>query len=214
MCMVNTLDGNSDQDMVTWENMSAEKSSVTFTYDMTDIIAANNGYISLNLIPIEVLWTNKDANKGTMQTVGVLEANLGKVPHKICAPIGTVWPSERKNIKATYPDFEAWATDRTTTPEFHNNPVEDILYVGVNNGVPAGLPTTDAYGREIRTVNDGNIYTNYVWEEIKSQSTYSETETELWSSTSGYAYGADGTGANNYLTLYSTTFNTFKMEVG
>lgn len=206
--MVNTLDGHSDKDMVTWENMSAEKPSVTFTYDMTEIIASNNGNISLNLIPIEVMWTNKDANKGTMQTVGVLEANLGKVPHKICAPIGTVWPSERKNIKDTYPDFEAWATDRTTTSEFHNNPVDDNLYIGVNNGVPAGLPTTDAYGREIRTVNDGNIYTNYVWEEVKSQSTYSETETDLWSSVSGYAYNHEGTGADNFLTLFSTTFST------
>ena len=83
------------------------------------------------------------------------------------------------------------------------------MYVGVNNnGIPTGLPTTDAYGREICTVNDGNIYTNYVWEEVKSQSTYSETETDLWSSVSGYAYDHTGTGADNFLTLYSTTFST------
>ena len=201
--MVNTFDDHADKEnMVTWGDMAAEKNPVTFTYDMTSIIT-EKGNISLDYIPIEVLWTNEDANNGTMQSVGVLNANLGDVPHKICAPIGTVWPSERRNIKDTYPNFEAWATDRTAQPTFHENPNEAYLYTGNTTG----LPLKDAYGRDYFTVNDGNIYTNYTWEEVKDQTTYAATETILWSNDAGYAYGADGTGAPSSLTLYSTTFN-------
>ena len=202
--MVNTFDDHADKEnMVTWGDMAAVREPVTFTYDMTSIITAK-GNISLDYIPIEVLWTNDDANYGKMQSVGVLNANLGQVPHKICAPIGTVWPSERRNIKDTYPNFEAWATDRTAQPTFHENPKTEFLYTGNTTG----LPLEDAYGREYFTVNDGNIYTNYTWEEVKDQTTYAATETILWSNDTGYAYDADGNGAPVSLTLYSTTFNS------
>lgn len=201
--MVNTYDENANR-MSTWENMATEKSPVTFTYDMTNIIN-EKGYINLDLIPIKVLWTNDDSNLGTMQTVGVLEANLGDVPHKICTPIGVVWPSERRSMSDTYKYFNDWAMNKASHPEFYNEEKkDDYLYTGNTTG----LPSTDIYGREYFTVSDGNIYTNYTWEEVKSQTTYAETETDLWSSANGYVYGADGTGANNYLTLYSTTFNT------
>ena len=143
--MVNTFDDHADKEnMVTWGDMAAERNPVTFTYDMTSIIN-EKGNISLDYIPIEVLWTNEDANNGTMQSVGVLNANLGQVPHKICAPIGTVWPSERRNIKDTYPNFEAWATDRTAQPTFHENPNEAYLYTGNTTG----LPLKDAKNKEI-----------------------------------------------------------------
>ena len=203
--MVNTYDDHANKEnMATWDNMAATKTPVTFTYDLTTAVAQNDGKVSLNLIPIEVMWTGVSENEKTtpLRTVGILESEVGGVPHKVCAPIGTVWPSERQNVTKAFPNFEGWATKRDPSV-FHNNPNTSLQYTGNTTG----LPLKDSNGRDITTVDDGNIWTNYSVEELKSQQTYIETETVLWSSDAGYTYGANTTGAPNTITLYPTTFS-------
>lgn len=202
--MVNTVDQHADA-MTTWDNMKAEKAPITFTYDMTSIIT-NAGYISLDLIPVEVLWTmgKEDAgsNYGTMQSVGVLNANLGLVPHKISLPIGTVWPSERQSISDTYANFKFWATDRGSYPEFYKEEIDtDRLYTGVTTG----LPLEDSNGRSYYTINDANIWTNYTAEELRSSSSYTVTETVLWEGSNTFTTNDSGGTAD--LTINSTSFN-------
>ncbi len=179
--MVNTVDEHADE-LTYWDDSGVERTPVTFTYDMTSIIA-NAGYISLDLIPVEVMWTMdknvEGSDYGTMKSVGVLNANLGEVPHKICLPIGTVWPSERRSIVETYPMFAIWATNRSQYTDFYDETKDDnrvntdYLYTGVTTG----LPLTDANGNEYYTINDANIYTNYTTDEILSSESYTVTET-------------------------------------
>lgn len=206
--MVNTVDDHADTDnWITWENSSAERDPVTFTYDMTTIVN-QKGTISLNDIPLEVLWTmgssdDPSSGYGTMQSVGVLNANLGQVPHKICLPIGTVWPSERRSMDEAYKYFGMWATNKNSYPEFYKNEGDQVTTAYLYTGKTTGLSLTDANGREYYTTNDGNIWTNYSAEEIRSSSSYSVIETTLWEGSQTYAPEA----SNNNLTIASVTFN-------
>ena len=79
-----------------------------------------------------------------MQAVGELHATPGEVPHKICLPIGTRWPSERVPFITAYPDFDNWSISEAVAPEFYKNVVTDSLYWG--NGCEASLTMTDPYG--------------------------------------------------------------------
>jgi hypothetical protein len=204
--MVNTVDDHADIG-ITWENSSAERDPVTFTYDMTTIVN-QKGTISLNDIPLEVLWTmgssdDPSSGYGTMQSVGVLNANLGQVPHKICLPIGTVWPSERRSMDGAYKYFATWAMDKNSYPEFYKNEGDQVATDSLYTGKTTGLSLTDANGREYYTTNDGSIWTNYSAEEIRSSSSYSVIETTLWEGSQTYAPEA----SNNNLTIASVTFN-------
>lgn len=73
-------------------------------------------------IPIVVLYGN-----GTVQE---LEAGMGKVPRKICVPIGTPWAKERNKLKAAYPDFQDYVNN--STPGIWSNRVGTYLYPSGN----------------------------------------------------------------------------------
>lgn len=198
--MVNTVDDHADTDnWVTWENSSAERDPVTFTYDMTAIFK-QKGAISLNDIPLEVLWTmgssdDPSSGYGTMQSVGVLSANLGQVPHKICLPIGTVWPSERRSMDGAYKYFGMWAQNKNSYPEFYKNEGDQVTTAYLYTGKTTGLSLTDANGRSIET--------NYTSEQVVSSTSTSTVETILWEGSQTYAPES----SNNNLTIASVTFN-------
>lgn len=198
--MVNTVDDHADTDnWVTWENSSAERDPVTFTYDMTAIFN-QKGAISLNDIPLEVLWTmgssdDPSSGYGTMQSVGVLSANLGKVPHKICLPIGTVWPSERRSMDGAYNYFAMWAKNKDSYPEFYKNEGDQVTTAYLYTGKTTGLSLTDANGRSIET--------NYTSEQVVSSTSTSTVETILWEGSQTYTPES----SNNNLTIASVTFN-------
>jgi len=156
--MINTVDSHAGT-LTTWENMKAfpgakEYYDVNITSIITALKDANPDHkITVNDIPISVLWQTNDNpetatldwTNNTMQTVGELHADPGTVPHKICLPIGTKWPSERRSIIEAYPDFASWAqleTDENKT--FYNNRKDDAIYH--ENGWDASLTMTNPYG--------------------------------------------------------------------
>lgn len=152
--LINTVDGYSRL-TTTWDNFYVTPGAKNYHYDITNVInnvmsTAPEGYqITVKDIPIEVLWqTTNDANTatfdGNMQAVGELHATPGEVPHKICLPIGTRWPSERVPFITAYPDFDNWSISEAVAPEFYKNVVTDSLYWG--NGCEASLTMTDPYG--------------------------------------------------------------------
>lgn len=156
--MINTVDSHAGT-LTTWDNMKAfpgakEYYDVNITSIITTLKATNpNHKITVNDIPISVLWQTSDNpetatldwTNNTMQTVGELHADPGTVPHKICLPIGTKWPSERRSIIEAYQDFASWAqkeTDENKT--FYNNRNDDAIYH--ENGWDASLTMTNPYG--------------------------------------------------------------------
>lgn len=193
--MVNTVDGNSTNVTIKWDNSSATKPVKHFTFDMTELITNNNGDISLDLIPIEVMWTTSDTNDpgiGQMKSVGRLGANVGDVPYKFCAPIGTPWASERNPIVDVYSGFADWAKGGSE-PNWGNG--TNLRY----NNCPNGLST------------DSKYVIGYTEEkQISSTSTTTtEIETVLWQGSRAMEYSASGNNGK-----YAMVFNSNDIKVG
>ena len=204
--LINTVDGYSRL-TTTWDNFYVTPGAKNYHYDITNVInnvmsTAPEGYqITVKDIPIEVLWqTTNDANTatfdGNMQAVGELHATPGEVPHKICLPIGTRWPSERVPFITAYPDFDNWSISEAVAPEFYKNVVTDSLYWG--NGCEASLTMTDPYGNPF--ANDDtdkgkeyyiNIGSPEVTETIETSTTFELLQSDiiLYRNDEGFDFG-------------------------
>lgn len=192
--MVNTVDDNSKV-TITWGNSDTTRPVKNITFNMTELIDQNNGNISLDLIPIEVMWTTSDTNDagiGQMKSVGHLGANVGDVPYKFCAPIGTPWASERNSIVEVYSGFADWAKGGSE-PNWGNG--TNLQY----NNCPNGLST------------DSKYVIGYTEEkQISSTSTTTtEIETVLWQGSRAMEYSADGNNGK-----YAMVFNSKDIKVG
>ena len=158
--MINTVDSHAGT-LTKWDNMKAFPGAKTYyDVDITSIITAlkatnPNHKITVNDIPISVLWQTSDNpetatldwENNTMQTVGELHADPGTVPHKICLPIGTKWPSERRSIIEAYPDFASWSSNVTDdNKDFYNHENKDDNAIYHENGWDASLTMTNPYG--------------------------------------------------------------------
>jgi hypothetical protein len=158
--MINTVDSHAGT-LTTWDNMKAfpgakEYYDINITSIITGLQTANpNHEITVNDIPISVLWQTSDNaetatldwENNTMQTVGELHADPGTVPHKICLPIGTKWPSERRSIIEAYPDFASWSQLVTDdNKDFYNHENKDDNAIYHENGWNASITMTNPYG--------------------------------------------------------------------
>ena len=66
-------------------------------------LKGTDNYTRIVEIPIVIQYSNHE--------VLVLDANLGKAPHKICVPVGTPWAKERQKIAEAYKDFEKYVNN-------------------------------------------------------------------------------------------------------
>ncbi len=91
--------------------MANTGNSQEITEKQTFTIAAENGkpkYATIYDIPVVV--ASKEINEYE------LKAEPGKVPSKICVPIGTNWAERNASIASAYPMFKQWVT--TQSPRF------------------------------------------------------------------------------------------------
>lgn len=200
--MINTVDSHAGT-LTTWDNMKAfpgakEYYDINITSIITGLQATNPDHkITVNDIPISVLWQTSDNaetatldwSNNTMQTVGELHADPGTVPHKICLPIGTKWPSERRSIIEAYPDFASWAQLETAeNKDFYNHDNKDDNAIYHDNGWNASLTMTNPYG--VAFANDDsdlekeyyiNIGNPTVTETVETtEFTLQDTDVILW----------------------------------
>lgn len=200
--MINTVDSHAGT-LTTWDNMKAfpgakEYYDINITSIITGLQATNPDHkITVNDIPISVLWQTSDNaetatldwSNNTMQTVGELHADPGTVPHKICLPIGTKWPSERRSIIEAYPDFASWAQLETAeNKDFYNHDNKDDNAIYHDNGWNASLTMTNPYG--VAFANDDsdlekefiiNIGSPTVTETVETtEFTLQDTDDILW----------------------------------
>ena len=221
--MINTVDSHAGQ-LSTWDNMKAFPGEKTYNdVDITSIItalkAANPDHkITVNDIPISVLWQTSDNpelakldwENNTMQTVGELHADPGTVPHKICLPIGTKWPSERRSIIEAYPDFASWAQLVTDdNKDFYNHDNKDDNAIYHENGWNASLTMTNPYGGTFANDDSDlnkefyiNIGNPTVTEEVViTEFTLQDTDVILWPADGNIGNVQFGNNAN-YWTEY------------
>lgn len=83
---------------------TGEKTDATQSFT---ILAANHNYTSINQIPVEVFPNGFADNLNSFP----LEAIVGQVPQKVCAPIGTHWPDEYVKISKAYTSFTTWVRE-------------------------------------------------------------------------------------------------------
>lgn len=206
--MINTVDDNTE-DLTAWEEDYRETfkdlyAPKTFTADITSLIEAlpvdanGNREVGLDIIPIEVTWKAvnnfEDERYGTMQTVGEIKATAGEAPQKICLPLGTVWPSERKSIIGAYPYFGVWARAANAATNFTAEGQEDdYLYMHPANGL---AELEDLYSTEEVTDTDTDTQTTY--------STTTIPDNSGGGSGDGSGSGSGST-TNTQITLWSTS---------
>ena len=72
-----------------------------------DAVNGQHKYSTIEAIPVTV---NPNGEAGNTYN---LEAKVGSVPQKICAPIGTRWPKEYTKISDAYSPFGNWVNNAT-----------------------------------------------------------------------------------------------------
>ena len=178
--IVNTM-GEPSGEKVNIMVTNVTRDAVTVNVDITDLVKAaiekkaasekGNIDISLDIIPIEVLWTN-----GEYRGVSVLQAesenDIRIAPQKLCVDIGTPWVYERIPITSAYRDFAEYAKSRTP-----------LFWEGSTNRNPSLLYASGPAGMTEEANETGNVGTNPFHDEIVVEgntTTTTETETVIW----------------------------------
>lgn len=155
--------------------------AVTVNVDITDLVKAaiekGNTDISLDIIPIEVLWKNGEYRGVSVLQAGSVgsEEDIRIAPQKLCVDIGTPWVYERIPITSAYRDFASYAKDKTP-----------LFWEGSTNRNPSLLYASGPAGLSEETNETGNVGTNPFHDEIVVQGetiTTTEVETEVWTTT-------------------------------
>lgn len=144
--IINTMGAPSQANFTTTVNTETCE-AVTVEVDITSLVAGQTE-IGLDIIPIEVQWTS-----GNKNTVGEISADYGKVPQKLCVPIGTPWIYERIPITSAYKSFDSYA--RTKSPLFWDGTKDESLLYPSN---PVGMTA--------ETGLTGNVNTNPYYDKV------------------------------------------------
>ena len=137
---------------------------------------ANNKRVTLNDIPVDVMWSveginvgarlnNEEIKKYTVNENGEVVLDTSdpafnaevKAPHMIQVPIGTPWAQERVNIDQAHTQFKAWVGNKKDYDKtVWSNNTADLFYCYGDN------PSPLAYGDSIRYPNGYSYLTDIV----------------------------------------------------
>ena len=200
--IVNTM-GEPSGDKVNIMVTNVTRDAVTVNVDITDLVKAaikkGNTDISLDIIPIEVLWKNGEYRGVSVLQAGSVgsEEDIRIAPQKLCVDIGTPWVYERIPITSAYRDFAEYAKSRTPLFwEGSTNRNPSLLYPSIEGEMVALEGET------------GNVNTNPYDDNIVipgTTTTTTVTETVLWEGEITFANSSSGTSSEEF-TLYSKDF--------
>ena len=178
--IVNTM-GEPSGEKVNIMVTNVTRDAVTVNVDITDLVKTEiekgNTDISLDIIPIEVLWKNGEYRGVSVLQAGSVgsEEDIRIAPQKLCVDIGTPWVYERIPITSAYDDFADYAKSR-----------KPLFWEGSTNRNPSLLYASGPAGLSEETNETGNVGTNPFHDEIVVQGetiTTTEVETEVWTTT-------------------------------
>lgn len=117
--------------------------------DYTDELANKNN-ITLNDIQVSVFWKAGDYTAAAILNNGGTqfdeEGNIIKqtdAPHMLCAPIGTRWATERKNIMEGYPGFRSYVNNSSNSGVWESATQESSFNLYEDNPTPLKYGTMD-----------------------------------------------------------------------
>ena len=186
--IVNTM-GEPSGEKVNVMVTNVTRDAVTVNVDITDLvkdhIKEGKTDISLDIIPIEVLWKNGDYRGVSVLQAGSVgsEKDIRIAPKKLCVPISTPWVYERIPITKAYDDFADYAKDKTP-----------LFWEGSENRNPSLLYASGPQGMTAENGETGNVGSNPYYDQVVEQGESTTTvETVLWGNeTSSYAFDSNG----------------------
>ena len=112
-------------------------------FDYTDKIGRlGSSTITLNDIEVSALWKSGDytaaaiLNNGTTQFDENGNIINQEAPHMLCAPIGTRWATERRNIMEGYPGFRSYVNNANNTSVWNSLTDATSYYLYEDNPSP------------------------------------------------------------------------------
>ena len=136
-------------------------------FDVTSIInnidEKDHYKYTLNVIPVVVQYQRENQSTATVLSAGDIVNNKMEAPHKICVPIDTPWPGERRNISTAFTKFKDWVNDKEDNEDAFTNiayRVQDNLYNENWTSQLTNIAKGDSYDEEIEVINEG-LLTDY-----------------------------------------------------
>lgn len=131
-------------------------------FEVTDLINDTEDY-TLNIIPVVVQYQREKQTTATALKKGDVVGNKMTAPHKICVPIDTPWPGERRNIASAYTEFKKWVNDEEGNSNFtaENYRVQDNLYNENWTNQLTNIDEGNYYDEQLEVINE--VEGNLVW---------------------------------------------------
>lgn len=144
-------------------------------FDVTSIInnidEKDHYKYTLNVIPVVVQYQRENQSTATVLSAGDIVNNKMEAPHKICVPIDTPWPGERRNISTAFTKFKDWVNDKEDNEDAFTNiayRVQDNLYNENWTSQLTNIAKGDSYDEEIEVINE--VEGTLIWEATGTQS--------------------------------------------
>lgn len=141
--MVNTWTPNCNQSLSgqwnTPTNVIQPKDfSYTLTYDELPLDPEDNSkrLAGINTIPIELRYNTKEMKDLSSKVIGE-NGETASAPYKLCLPVGTLWPIERRRIDHAYPKFVDYVSNPNT--DFTQDLRVDSLYPAPTSTIQAEM---------------------------------------------------------------------------
>lgn len=139
-------------------------------FDVTDLVNKTKDY-TLNVIPVVVQYQREKQTTATVLGKGDIVNNKMSAPHKICVPIDTPWPGERRNISTAFTSFKNWVNNQSANADAFTNTayrVQDNLYNENWTSQLTKIAKGGSYDEEIEVINE--VEGTLIWEATGTQS--------------------------------------------
>ena len=112
--------------------------SYTLTYDELPIDPKDDSkrLAGINTIPIELRYNTKEMINLSSKVIGE-NGKTASAPYKLCLPVGTQWPIERRRIDHAYPKFVDYVSNPNT--DFTQDLNVDSLYPAPTSTIQAEM---------------------------------------------------------------------------
>ena len=189
--------------------------SYTLTYDELPIDPKDDSkrLAGINTIPIELRYNTKEMINLSSKVIGE-NGKTASAPYKLCLPVGTQWPIERRRIDHAYPKFVDYVSNPNT--DFTQDLNVDSLYPAPTSKIQSDFNKGLVKGTTVLVSESSSSSTvDVVWDKEVTANNTSNTSIKLYNFTfkSGQTLRFYGSGTIRVLDKNnSLIFDNFTMS--